>query len=1775
VEDWQVLQAPSTSADGKPAYASFLHVLRQRAVHQPGRIAFTFLRDGESDEANITYAELDRRACAIAAYLESIGVAGQGAMLLLPSGPEYIACFFGCMYAGVIAIPGFPVHFGRVRRDETWFRAVLADACPALAFAAPEMTRRSAKHLQQNSVAARIKWVDPQTIDDVGVEHWREPQVTAESIAFLQYTSGSTSAPKGVMISHGNILHNQQVIQAACNTDQESTVVGWLPLFHDMGLVGTVLQPVYLGARSVLMAPNRFLEKPVRWLRAITRYRAHSSTAPNFAYELCTHKSTPEEKKDLDLRSWRIAVNGAEPVCAETMDGFSAAFADCGFHAGSFFPCYGLAESTLMVSGGRDTPLPVVKPVSARALENNIVCTPGEGETARLLVGCGRVLLGQQVRIVDPHTLNECAEGTIGEIWVKGPSVAKGYWNRDQETSTTFASFLSPAQGPYLRTGDLGFFASGQLFISGRLKDLVIIRGRNLYPHDIEQTAQECHPAVTRNSGAAFAVETEGQDFLVVVNEVQQRSDAQPQQLIAAIREAVLLEYGVHVHAIVLVHSGTIPKTTSGKIRRRACRDRYLAGELKIIASDRYVDPSGTTESDSARLSRLEVLQAEPGQRRELIESSLREFLAAMLKKEPKEIARDQPLVVLGIDSLQAVEVSNFVDSWLRCKLDPVEILKGRSIDELVADLCDHIHAGEEVVVEPPGLEAGRHYPLSTGQRGLWVLHQAAPDSTAYILAGAARAGNNLDVGALRRAFQGVLARHPMLRTIFVPSPHGPSQVIVKMDDVPLDRHFRQVTVPAADEGRLPDLLAAESRRPFSLESEPPVRLLVFQLPSQEYVLMLALHHLTADLWSIAILLQDLGLLYSAQIQEKPPALPRIRSDYHDFVQWQARRLESPEGESLLRYWLEQLSGDLPILRLPADHPRPQRHSFRGSSQSIAFSPGLGAALHGIARSQKATLFMVLLAAFQILLHRISGQDDLLLGCPASGRENPAFSNVIGYFVNPIVLRSHFDGGVSFTRYLAAAMTGAIEGFAHQDYPFPLLVEKLHVQRSPGVPPLFQAMFVWQKTYARQFEALAPISLGTGGMPLQLGELSLQSMALEGGGSQFDLTVMMAEGESGLVGTLKFSTDIFDAATMQSLGRCFGALLESVVRDPHREVSKLSLLTEAERKSLIAEWTFPPPAQISGGPCVHELFAGHARLHPEKVGLICGEVRVTYADLNARANQFARHLRRLGVASETRVGLCLERSPEMIIALLGIWKAGGAYVPLDPRDPAERLSSLIDRSSLEVLITHEALLERLPASLPKLVLLDLDLDEITLEDATDQSAEVPPRSLAYVIHTSGSSGVPKGVMIEHGSLINLLEGLQAAIYANHDWPLVVGLNAPLSFDSSIKQILTLALGHTLCLVPEHVRRDAAGLCDYVQKTGMQVLDCTPTHLQILLETESSRDKCRLPALLIGGEPIPAGIWRALAEDVSIVAYNVYGPTECTVDATACRIVPEAQVNIGRRLRGTSLYLLGEDMEPVPNGAPGEIYLGGPSVGRGYWNQPELTAERFQPDPFSSIPGSRMYQTGDRARNLPDGSLQFLGRLDRQVKVRGYRLELAEVEAALARCAGVEDAAVVVRDGENGVKQLIGYAVTTEPHPGSHFRQLLGQTLPEYMLPARVVTIPKMPTTANGKRNYAALPIPDCLATTPGEDHVPPRTALEDSLARLWTETLGVHRVGVQDNFFALGGDSLQATRMMARVQEAYPTERHLLAEFLQQPTIAELARLIAAGTAFAQPRPEG
>ncbi|HVF89383.1 MAG TPA: AMP-binding protein, partial [Blastocatellia bacterium] len=874
-------QTGFSSASGF-APSTLVELLRFRAGAQQGLKAYAFLKDGETEEESATYDQLDARARAIAAHLQELGMASERALLLYPPGLDYIAAFFGCLYAGTIAVPAYPPDPDRLKRSLARLMAILADSGPRVVLTTSSILSMIRRSSGLDDRLTSLGWVTTDSLAPGLADEWMEPDITGRTIAFLQYTSGSTGTPRGVMVSHGNILHNERIIQAACCHDSESTFVGWLPLYHDMGLIGNVLQPLYIGARCVLMSPQAFLQKPLRWLSAISRYKAATSGGPNFAYDLCVRKIDPADRANLDLSSWTTAFNGAEPIRFDTMERFTAAFESCGFRRETFFPCFGLAEATLIVSGSSRDSLPVVRDFEAAGLERNHASLSSSGSLERrAIAGCGRILEGYDAVIADPDSQALCPPDRVGEIWIAGESIAQGYWNRPRETDQTFNAFLSDSgRGPYLRTGDLGFIKDGELFVTGRLKDLLIIRGRNHYPQDIEQTVEKSHASLRPGCGAAFPIEVDGEEKLVIVQEADSRKAASTTEIIECIRRAVGEKHEIQPHAVVLVKPWSIPKTSSGKIQRRACRAAFLAAELEALEEyreDRPVDLETPGEPSSPSTRQAEAIKA-----------WLTAELALRLQVSPSDIDPGRPLTLYGLDSLMAVELSQAIHERLGREVAIGSFFNDASVSGLARELAEMPSPPRDARESQDGMRTSADktasvYPLTEGQRSLWVLQEMAEASPVLTIASAARIQTDVDPIALGRSFQALVDRHQSLRTTFAVAEGEPVQIVHEN----VETSFRQVDAFGHSDEALKSILSEEASRPFDLEKGPLLRVSLFTRSEREHVLLIAAHHLICDFSSLAEMMKELGVLYSANKGSSRATLPPLKLEFADYVKRQ------------------------------------------------------------------------------------------------------------------------------------------------------------------------------------------------------------------------------------------------------------------------------------------------------------------------------------------------------------------------------------------------------------------------------------------------------------------------------------------------------------------------------------------------------------------------------------------------------------------------------------------------------------------------------------------------------------------------------------------------------------------------------------------------------------------------------------------------------------------------------------------------------------------------
>jgi amino acid adenylation domain-containing protein len=1753
--------------------STLLDLLQRRARLQPNRPAYTFLADGEAEAENLTYGELDRRARAAGALLQSFGLTGERALLLYPAGLDYVTAFYGCLYAGVVAVP---VNPARLNRNISRLQSILEGA-QAAAVLSPAATLSRLEPLIQTPELKKCRWLATDTVRAGAADELREPTLTGDMLAYLQYTSGSTSAPKGVMVSHANIMYNSAYIDEGFEHTAESVSLTWLPHFHDMGLIYGILQPVYKGFHGFIMSPASFVQRPARWLEAITRYKITHSGGPNFAYDLCVRKVAAAERAALDLSSWEVAFNGAEPVRGETLDQFKETFAPCGFRPSAFYAAYGLAEATLKVSGGRGADGPLRRRVSASGLEQNQVVAAGANEEdARVLVSSGRAGSGTEVLIVNPETSFPCAAGEVGEIWVSGAGVAQGYWNCPTETKRTFQAYPAGtgAGARYLRTGDLGFLSDGELFVTGRLKDMIIIRGLNHYPQDIELTAGRSHPQLSPSGCAAFSVEVRGEERLAVVQEIRPRAGVSLGAVAEAIRQSVAEMHELQVYAVALVKPGGVPKTSSGKVQRRACRKSFLEGSLHEL--ERSLLPESNPAAEASALQVETLLTLPPAERSARLKKYLREQVARTLNIAPQATNWQASLPALGLDSLTAIELKNLIEVDLKVVVPLVDFLQDASVEQLAWQVDEQLAADaapltpDPLVPTPDSPGAPGAHPLSYGQKSLWFLYQLAPRSAAYNIARAIRLREKLDVRAFRDAFQTLVDRHPSLRTTFAAADGEPLQQIHTRAQV----CFEEEDASGRSESFLESRLTEEAHRPFDLERGPLLRVKLFRRSPEEHVLLIAVHHIIGDFWSLGILMRELATLYAGRRNGSASNLTTPRVQYADYTRWQAKMLAAETGERLWTYWREQLAGELPDLNLPTDHVRPAMQTYQGRARAIRLDAHLTRRLKSLATERGASLYTVLLAAFQVLLHRYTGQEDILTGSPTSGRSRPELAELVGYFANPVVLRANLAGNPAFADFLAQVRQTVLAALDHQEFPFALLVERLQIERNPSRSPLFQVMFVLQQTQVRDEAGLTLFALGEAGGRVNLNGLALESMALEQRVAQFDLTLMMAGADEELTASIEYNTGLFDAATITRMLGHFQTLLEGIVADPARRISDLPLLAAPERQQLLEEWNHTS-VPYRHDQCIHQLFEAQAARRPHDVAVVAEDGELTYAELNRRANRLAGRLRGSGVRPETLVALCMERSARMLVGLLGILKAGAAYVPLDPTYPRERLAFMLEDASVRVLVTETALLPVLSSHDAELILLDAfeaepevaaGVVESVAGDGGDNPASgVAPDNLAYVIYTSGSLGRPKGVMVAHRNVSNFFTGMDHALGSTE--PGVWLALTSISFDISVLELFwTLARGFRVVIHGAASEGQPEAFAALVAKHRVTHLQCTPSRARMLASDGASlRSLGSLQTLLVGGEALPASLARQLCDVLTGEMHNMYGPTETTIWSTTqplggddCRAI-----TIGRPIANTEVFILDRHLQPLLVGVPGELFIGGEGVVRGYGGRPETTAERFIPHPFARRPGARLYRTGDLARYLPNGEIEYLGRLDQQIKLRGFRIELGEIESALREHPHVDEAVVIAREDDADDRRLVAYVVGAA---GTNFscdelRGFLKEKLPEYMLPAVFVPLGELPLTPNGKVDRRALPAPEQSRRRTDETYVAPRTPVEETLAQIWADVLKVGRVGIYDNFFSAGGHSLLMTQVVSRIRDTFRVELPIQS-FFQEPKVADLAMQI-------------
>ncbi|MBN9617507.1 MAG: hypothetical protein BGO25_03505 [Acidobacteriales bacterium 59-55] len=1369
-------------------------LLSLRASEQPSAVAYSYLDNDGDEEASITYADLEQRSLGIAELLRIYANPGDRAVLIYPSGLEFLSAFFGCLYARVIAVP---LHSPRPGKHNDRLASVISNADASLVLTTCDLLPKVRQAMQEHASGREFFIVTTDDLDLAQLVGARTEIIRQDDLAFLQYTSGSTSTPKGVMVSHGNLLANQRMIHDAFQGTRDSIVLGWLPLYHDMGLIGNVLQTLWMGARCILMSPASFLHRPTQWLEAISKYGATISGGPDFAYRLCAEKITGDLPSTINLSHWHVAFNGSEPIRPGTMERFAERFAPCGFRRNAFVPCYGLAEATLFVSGIRAGESTALYRFDAEKLRKNLAVQDGMLANNRVLAGSGTVAKGLRVKIVDPETSTQVDFGRVGEIWVNGASVARGYWRNQRATEEVFHARTASSDALFLRTGDLGFRMGDELFVTGRLKDLIIVRGQNHYPQDIESIAVASDWALTASIGAAFSIEHEGESRVVLVQEIPRQIGSSEEfgRLERAIRRAVGEQEGVALERVVLVKFGTIPRTTSGKVRRQACRELYLRGNLEQLNHTGERDDVCVIDSnaDSAGAIRLRAMC---------------KLAAEMAQIKPEYVDPTHSLLALGLDSLMMTNLRFQFEEHLALSLSLESMLSGKTLRELAAEAQEILPnpSNEGSKTLSPAHGAPEEFPLSMGQRAIWFLHLLAPESPAYNLFSASRIDRPFDISALRKAFQILTDRNSLLRSVIVNSDGGPIHR-------PLQGHEVDFTVAAGEEWNdkaLHEYLQKEANRPFSPSEAPPFRVHVIRQGERGDVLLVTLHHLLADLSSISILLEDLRIAYTGLLSGSVSDYP-ARPHYSAFVASQARALEDDLWARQREFWLEYLRDAQVTLAAPFDR---SSGSPGGSSGTVRFRIGekLTARIKKTAALSNVSLYTFLMTAFQALLLRLTAQDDLLVGSVVSGRNDAAWANTVGYFVNQIVLRARWNANSTFLNLLSQTQQDVSKALEHQNYPFSALTDDFHTLYGSRGEPLTKVMFSLQSVARRKDRGLSSFLLGHDRNSLQLGEFELDALEVENEGAQFDLSLVISEGESELMGLLQYRSDLLERELVETLARQFERVLNIVTTDPSCTLEEIPLLLEDECVQVLERWNdtdVPYEADVT----IEQLIERQANGSPNICAIRARDGELTYGELSAYSTRLAEFLRQKGINEETVVGLHCHRTKNLPIAMLATLKSGATFLPLDPALPRERITYMLEQTAAPIVLSDEA-------DAWSSLSFNHQIEVVKVDDPSSWDLNGHPASgaalpltsgierLAYVIFTSGSTGKPKGVMVTHRNVINFFKGMDER-FDCHLGDKFIALTS-ISFDISMLELLwPLTRGAVIELIPERGRRGAS------------------------------------------------------------------------------------------------------------------------------------------------------------------------------------------------------------------------------------------------------------------------------------------------------------------------------------------------------------------------------
>ncbi|MFZ8865031.1 MAG: amino acid adenylation domain-containing protein [Rickettsiales bacterium] len=1676
---------------------------------------YKFLTGGK-EVASLTRAQLLNRALHIASELQKHSVKGERVLLLLPSSLEYATSFMGCILAGAIAVPAYTPS---KRRNGDRIKNIYNDCKPKIIISLSKFSLTSVELMGNDDVniLSLCQIINIDKIENNTTSNYQEVEICENDIAFLQYTSGSTAKPKGVMVTHKNLIHNIKLLAKIYNLNSKDITVSWLPIYHDMGLIIGILKSIYLGDRSILMATEDFIKSPLIWLKTISKYRATCSAAPNFAYNLCLLKKiSSQDAQTLDLSSWQTALNAAEPIQPQILLEFTNKFSQYGYKQTTNTPSYGMAEATLFISACGYGKKETITYFDKHLLEYEQKAVKAKkSDKAKPLVSCGKAELMAKLLIVNPDTLTKCSEGQVGEIWVKDTSVAQGYWQKPEVTNNIFHAFeKSTNEGPFLRSGDLGFFYEEELYIASRKKDILIINGQNIYPQDIELLVEKSDIRIRKNTAAAFTIEMHGTERIVIIQEGN-FTDIIAKELFSKITTNIRNEYQLAPYDIVFIKKGTFNKTSSGKIQRQLSRKLYLEDRLEIIASLQSLIKKNRAKSQYPKTT---------------LEKYLAKLWQENLTLEPNyQICLSDNFFYLGGNSIKASSVLTAINAKLNIEITLREYFKHANLAELALIVAKKTEKPATKI----SIKNSKIIPASTNQQDLWFSDQN------YNIQNNIRVkltlSSKLNINILTKSLINIITRHDLLRAAIIQRKNQIIQKNYKKITLPLEKYEVKNTI------EINKIIRQDLQNSFSLDQPPLFRLKLFNLNNERHILYLNFHHIIADAISINIFLQELSSFYNSTLNNQQVKIPNLPMQYSDYCLSQYHKHNKASQTNQLSFWQEQLQNKPTCTILPYDYLNhsPDRKLIK--KLKITLPKQQINLLRKVANRHHTTLFTIFLASLYILLRKYSNQKDINIGAPFSARQNANFSNLIGCFIKSTILRINYQDEENISQIITMINNNILKIYDNLDTSL-AEITKIYTHNETTSTNLFKIFFAYQN-FAKPTIKLSDIR-------------KVKIEQLDANWSEFDLSfIVNIFDENKLEDAeliIEYATNLYNSTTIEKIANNFLNVISLIPDHLATKVKDFCFLDSRERHQLMLSFNNSSKTYPANN-TIHDLFSAQARKNPNKVAIETLTSSITYAELDKKSNDLANYLISIQKATEEVVAIFMDRSIEMIIAIFAILKSGNAYLNLNPQYTINNLKNILNETKAKIVITNN-LYENNITQITSAATAIINLDNINKNslhtNLVVEKTLCTPNNLAYVIYTSGSTGAQKGVMIEHISLVNnLYTAIENYQITEHDKMLQ---SSSASFDIFAEELYpTLMAGATITLIEKDDLLDKERFFYFLQRTKTTIINLS-TAFWANIAKYTLPDNIRL--CILGGDKLERAQYNLWRKNNSSKLVNTYGPTETTIISTLYHCTEKYYNNnipIGKPVANTQIYILDKNLKLLPIGVIGEIYISGIGLARGYLNQPELTKERFISHPF--ISGQKIYKTGDYGKFLADGNIEFIERKDTQVKISGYRIDLANINNVLMKNPKIYNSVTIIKQDK-----LVNFYVAHSKISEQILINFLRLDLPEYMVPKSFIHLNKIPLTINGKIDFKSLA--NIKYKIKSLKNIEPRNEKDKILIKIWQEVLTYKPINIKDNYFNLGGSSLKSMQIIDKLRQKGFNAN--LKNIFCYPTIEELSDYI-------------